>query len=290
MQFGKLLEEIYLACGLQVLRRVATGGSTTTIQDTGIVNEYGENEFTGGSDNKYILFISQTTDRLAPENQYGEVSAFATPTATPTFTVPTMSAAVASGDIYALMKPTIQLYEMISRANEGLRRLTQRERTDTSLTTSADTLAYTLPFPINRYSIQKIEIGNDTDGWEDAPGYTIVPATGNTGDKLLFTAQPAYDSTTAANQTIKITYLYVHPTMSIYSDYIEKNVSEEMAIAICVEAAMEYLMSKKPSYFQDKGKLALYQNAMTRAQHAKQDFVVRTVPARRQNRISLRDL
>lgn len=290
MQLGKLLEECYVACGLQVLRRAATGGSTTTVIDTGLANKYGENKFSQGIQGGHILFIAQTTDRAAPEGQYGEVSAYATPTSTPTFTVPTMSAAAGSGDIYAVMKPTIQLYEMINRVNEGLRRLPKREKTDTSLTGTIDTLSYSLPLPINRYNIQKIEIGNNTDGWQDAPGFTIVPATGSTTDKLLFTKQPPYDTTTAANQTFKITYRDVHPVLSTYSDYVEKNIPDELALAVCVESALEYLMNKKPSFFQDKNKLAVYQNAMKRAADAREMHMVRTVPARRQNSLNFGDM
>lgn len=290
MQFGKLLEEAYLACGFQVLRRAATGGSTTTVIDTAIVNRYGENKFSQGSQGGHILFIAQTTDRAAPEGQFGEVSAFSTPTTTPTFTVPTLSAAVQSGDIYAVMKPTLSLQEMVARCNEGLRRLTERERTDTSLTTAASTLSYGLPYPINAYNLQKVEIGNNTDGWQDAPGFTIVPGTGSTTDKLLFTKQPSYDSSTAANQTLKITYRAAHPVMSIYSDYVEKNIPEELAIAICAESALEYLMNKKPTSFQDKNKVALYQNAMKRVADAKQEHPVRLVPAKRQNRLDLRSM
>lgn len=290
MQFGKLLEELYVACGLQVFRRVATGGSTTTVQDTGIANEFEENEFTGSSEDKHILFISQTTDRAEPEGEFGEISSFLTPTATPTFTVPTLSAAVAANDIYAVMKPTIQLYEMISRANEGLRRLMEREKVDVSLTALKDTLVYNLPLPIHRYRIQQIEVGNDTDGWRDAPAYTIEPNSGGTKDQLIFNAQPIYDATTPANETFKITYVNVHQTLSVYSDYVEKTVSDETAIAVCAAAAMEYLMTKRPSFFQDKSQLALFQNVMQRSEQAQQTSRQRLPPARRQTRIKLGEL
>ncbi len=290
MQLGRLLEEVYVACGLQVLRRAATGGSVTTVIDTTIANEFSENEFTGGIDDKHILFISASTDGAAPQGEFGEVSAFATPTTTPTFTVPTMTAAAASGDVYALMEPAIPLYEMISCINKGLRRLPDRERVDTSLTAVVDTLSYSLPLPINRYVIQKIEIGNNTDGWEDAPGFTVVPSTGGTTDKLLFTSQPNWDTASAATKTIKITWRYVHPTLSTYSDYVEKNIPDEMAISICAEAAIEYLMQKNPTFFRDPNRKALYENATQRTQQAKAEHVVRVVPARRQPRLSLRDM
>src|SRR5688572_22050535 len=127
MLFGKLLEEVYIAVGLQFQRRVATGGSTTTVVDSGYVNRKGDGHYAQGPNGGHILFISQTTDDGAPVNQFGEVSAYTFSTSTPTFTIPVLSAAVGAGDIYAVMKPQVQLYEMIGRVNEGLRRLGEIE-------------------------------------------------------------------------------------------------------------------------------------------------------------------
>ena len=62
MQLGKLLEEVYVSCGLQVLRRKATGGTTTTIVDTGMINRRPDGYFAQGANGGHILFMSQTTD------------------------------------------------------------------------------------------------------------------------------------------------------------------------------------------------------------------------------------
>jgi len=288
MQFGELLERVYAALGAQVLRRTATGGTTTTVVDTGIVNEFQDDEFTGASDEKHVLFISETTDDLSPLHEFGEVSAY--DSATETFTIPTLTAAPASGDVYALMEPVIPLQEMISAVNRGLTRLPEREKVDTSLTTATDTLNYNLPLPVNRYVISKIEIGNNTDGWEDAPGYTIVPMGAGTQDVLLFTQQPDYDNSTPANKTIKITWQFTHPYVSTYADYIEKSVPDEVAISICADAALEYVMKKNPSYYRDQNRRAMYDDTRGRAQEAQRMHPTRTMPARRQNRINLREL
>jgi hypothetical protein len=290
MQLGKLLEEIYVALGLQVLRRVATGGSTTTVIDAGIANRKGDGYYAQGSNGGHILFISQSTDRLAPEGQFGEISAFATSTTTPTFTVPTMTAAAAAGDIYAVMKPSIQLYEMIGRVNAGLRRLPDLELTDVSLTTAANTLAYSLPLPIRFSKILDIQIGNDTDGWEDAPGYDVTPSSGSTVDKLIFTSQPGYDSTTAANKTIKIRYMGKHPTLSVYSDYVEKSVVDELALAVCAEAAYEHLMIKRPAWFNDKTRLGVLSFIQQKKADAMLANPVRVKPADGKQRFNLSEL
>lgn len=291
MQLGKLLEEIYTALGLQVLRRAATGGTTTTVQDTGLVNKKGDGYYAQGANGGHLLFISQTTDRAAPEGQFGEISAFANSTTTPTFTLPTLSATVASGDIYAVMKPSIQLYETIGRINEGLRRLGEQDRPNTSLTVLADTLAYTLPSGVNATNIKRIEIGSDDPdyGWRDATGYSIQPQSAGTGDQLIFTAQPPYDSTTPANYTIKITYHGPHPTLSIYSDYVEKSVPDELAIAVCAEAAYEYLMIKRPAWFNDKTRLGVLSFIQRKKDEAAMMNPIRHKPASRPLRINLNE-
>lgn len=292
MQLGKLLEEVYVACGLQLLRRAATGGLTTTVVDTGIINRRSDGYYAQGANGGHILIISQTTDRAAPEGQFGEVSAFTLSTSTPTFTVPTMTAAAGAGDIYAVMKPSIQLYEMISRINEGLRRITEQERVDTTLTTLANTLAYNLPTGVRKNNILKIEIGNDAYnyGWVDAPGHEITPNSGGTADILRFHYQPDYDSSTPANKTIKITYLYSHPTLSVYSDYVEKSLSDDLVIKVCTEAAYEFLMNKKAGSYADKNKALMWAAIQQRAAQARLDHPVRNQPASRRPRINLAEL
>lgn len=291
MQLGKLLEEVYIACGLQVLRRKATGGTTTTVVDSNYTNKRGDNYFAQGSNGGHILFVSETTDLAAPQGQFGEISAFVN-LGGPTFTVPTMTAAVGSGDIYAVMKPVIPLYEMVARINEGLRRLGEQDRPNTTLTTLEDTLAYTLPSGVNATNIKRIEIGSDDPDykWRDADGYSLQPQSAGTGDQLIFTSQPPYDSDTPANYSIKITYHGPHPTLSAYSDYVEKSIADELAIAICAESAWEYLMQKRPASYGDKTKLAQYQSIQARSQQAQFMYPIRSKPGSAQRRYTLGEL
>ena len=283
MKFGQLLEEVYFKCGFRVLRRVATGGTTTTVVDSGLANKFGENKFAQGNNGGHILFISQTTDRAAPESQYGEVSAYTLPTTTPTFTVPTMSAAAGAGDIYSVMKPNIPLYEMIAVCNDGLRNLPPLELVDTSLTSSDDTLVYSLPFAVGAYEIQELHIGNDTDGWQDMRGNYTVPSSGSTANKLIFYNSPPAD-------TIRIRYLAKHPTLSVYSDYVEKSVPDNVAIAVCCEAALESIMRKRPSWFNDKTRMAMWGEVKQAAADARMMNPIRTRPASRQRTFNLGDL
>ena len=290
MNLGTLMEEVCVACGLQVLRRAATGGSTTTVVDSGILNRRPDGYYAQGEKGGHLVFISDTTDDLAPIHQFGEVSSFTLSASTPTFTIPTLTAAVASGDIYAVMKPEVQLYELIGRINAGLRRLTEQERVDTSLTTLAETIAYNLPAGIRASNILGIEIGNDTDGWGDVTGYSVTPKSGASLDQLIFVSQPATDSTTPANQTIKIRYQYVHPTLSVYSDSVEKSVHDELAVAVCTKAVMELIMRKRPSSFSNKARLGLWNDIQMAEARAMDAFRVNIKPAEMMKRHRLRDL
>jgi len=291
MQLGKLLEKLYIRCGLQVLRRSATGGSATTVVDSGIANKKGDGFYAQGVNGGYILFIAQTTDRLSPEGKFGEVSAFTLSTSTPTFTIPTVTDAVGSGDIYAVMKPTIQLYEMIEAINTGLNRMPALELKDTSLTWVSGTIAYNLPLAVGAYPLLGVEIGDDTNGWRDADGFSITPNSGSTQNQLVFsTHPPRIPASTIAGNTIKIRYLAKHPLLSIYSDYIEKSVPDELAIAVCTAAAWELLMRKRPSYFTDKTKFAEYQDIQTAAQRAIMENPIHIKPATRMPRFHLSEL
>jgi len=286
MNLGKLLEEVYTAAGLLALRRVATGGSVTTVIDTGIINRKGDGYYAQGANGGHILIVSTTTDAAAPQAQFGEVSQFTLTTTTPTFTVPTMTAAVGAGDVYAVFKPIIGLQEMIGRINEGLRRLGEHETTnDFSLTTLADTRVYALPDGIHANNILDIEIGNDTDGWEDAPGYSIAPY--GTTDSLIFTALPPTDTTTPANKKIKIRYHRVHPTLAAYNDVVMQSISDDLAIAVCAEAAYELLMRKRPAWYADKTRMAMFQDIRNQAAQARAEHPVRMKPASRQPRVNL---
>ena len=292
MQLGKLLEEVYVSCGLQVLRRKATGGTTTTIVDTGMINRRPDGYFAQGANGGHILFMSQTTDFNTPQGQFGEISAYTLSTSTPTFTVPTMLATAASGDIYAVMKPTISLYEMIDRINVGLGRLPALELVDETLTTLEDTLAYDLPFAVGAYELLGVEIGTNDPGygWQDAPGFSIVPRDGSTTDKLVFTSQPPYDALTPANKTIRIRYRGKHQTLYSFGEYVEKSVPDELAIAVCAEAAWELLMRKRPAYYKDQTRMTMYQDIQKRAKDALADNPIRMKPASRMPRINLGEL
>jgi hypothetical protein len=261
MNFGKLLEETYRRCGFVRLMQPATGGSATTIVDTNLASTYGEDEFKND-----IAFISTTTDGLSPQNKFGIVSAFASDTST--LTIPTVTDAVQSGDVYCIVKHQIPLYEMIAQVNNGLQMLPPTLIPDTSLTLTASTRSYTLPAAVKPYSnsINAIYIGNETYGWEVEKRWHLKPAAAGSQVSLVLDFLPPYNITPVAN-TIFIEYLGKHSDLSTYSSPISEYYADELVKAVCAYRAWEYLVEKNNKFEDEQamGKLSRLEQTYGRA-------------------------
>jgi hypothetical protein len=135
---GQLLEQVYREIHADVVDGVATGGTATTIVDTGLITQpFVENRF-----KNWVAFISRSTDGLSPQSKYEIVTLYVK--ATGTITIPTVTDAVAAGDEYSLCKPDVPLYTLIKLCNDGLNGLFYAAL-DTSLTSSSGETRYTLP-------------------------------------------------------------------------------------------------------------------------------------------------
>jgi len=268
MIFGKLLENVYAAVGLLELRNLATGGSATTIQDTSLVNKKGTNYY-----KDHIFFISKTTDGASPQGKFGIITSYATG-ATPTFTIPTVTDAVGAGDVYAVAKDTITLYEMIGQINMAMGELPAIRHENTSLTAAQDTLEYTLPIATKGYKIQEVMIGNATDGWKPVKEWKVKNAVGGSTETLVFQYQPPYDSATAANKTIRLIYLGKPAELATYSDTINEAYPDELVVSLCAWQVLQYYINKK-NLHNNKGWMGRFQMAQQRYQKAAMDNPVR---------------
>jgi hypothetical protein len=238
MNLGQLLEKVL---PIQ-LEGKATGGTTTTIPDSSLPGTYDDDAFKGA-----LAFIHTTTDGAAPQNQYGTVTGYADSTGT--FTIDTtLTATVGAGDYYSIADPQYKLAPVLRVVNDALRNLGVISLVDTSLTTAADTLEYTLPLALKAFPLDKVELGNATDGWEELSDWYVLPATAGTQSKLVFNAQPDYDSTTAANRTLRIWYKDYHPAVSTYSSYISETIPEPRAIYECKLALHKWMIEKNSDY------------------------------------------
>ncbi|RPI95493.1 MAG: hypothetical protein EHM40_02765 [Chloroflexi bacterium] len=230
-----------------VLEGKCTGGSSVTLADSSLTGKYDDDSFKDA-----ITFIRVTTDALAPVDQYSVISAFTDSSGTFTFS-PALTAVVGAGDYYAVADPIWNLYTVLRLVNQAFQKMGLISLTDVSLTGAAATLRYNLPAAVARYPIEKVEIGNNTDGW---PDYTtkcekIHPATSTGTHVLEFKDQPPYDGTTPANQTFRIWYKGYHATLDTYEDAISGTIPDPLAIEYVRSELFSYLLEKEGRISED---------------------------------------
>lgn len=218
--------------------KASTNGTTSTIVDTALTGKFDDDSF-----KEALVFIRKTTDGLAPQDQFSVLTGFVDSSGTFTFS-PAVTAASGSGDYYAIADPLFQLVTVQRLVNQALRRMGILSLIDTSLTTSSNTLEYTLPLRLKAFPLDKLEIGNTTDGWEENQDFYVLPAASGVQSKLVFNSQPRYDSNVAANCTIRIWYKDYHEELDTYEDVLNENVPEPLAIQYVKNEIMEWQMGQ----------------------------------------------
>lgn len=265
-----------------VVEGKATGGSTTTIADTTLTGKFDDDSYKEG-----LAFIRVTTDALAPVDQYSPITAYVDSTGTFTFS-PAMTAAVGAGDYYAIADPFWNLYTVLRLVNQALHRLGVISLVDTSLTTAEDTLEYTLPLRLKAFPLDKVELGNSTDGWEELNDWYLLHATAGTQGKLIFNKQPPYDGTTASNYTLRLWYRDYHPTVDTYDDAIAETIPEPLAIEYVKDELMRFKLEKEGRISEDM--MRRYQMQRGDLMQIKTDNRVHVANKKISKFLSLRDL
>ena len=216
----------------------ATGGSATTIIDTN--SQYSADDaLVGGT---AIIVRDALGAGASPEGKFARITDYVA--STTTFTIETVTDAVAAGDSVLLATPRIKLPQMIQAANDGLADLGTISLVDTSLTSAAAQTEYALPVGLKIKRLLDVQIqGITTDGNDNryvsiiGQSRYIPAAPGSTG--LLILPQ------LPADRTIKIIYEGVHPTLSVYSDVISETIQEELAVAATINKALTWYVSKR---------------------------------------------
>jgi hypothetical protein len=260
----------------------ATGGSTSTIPDTTLTGKFDDDSFKDG-----MAFVRVTTDGLAPVGQYSLITGYVDSSGE--FTVsPVFSAAVGSGDYYAIADPVWNLYTVLRLVNQGLRRFGVISLVDTSITAAAQTLEYTLPLALKAFPLDKVELGNATDGWEELSDWYVLPATAGSQGKLVFNYQPDYDGATAANQTFRLWYRDYHPNVDTYDDVISETIPEPLAIQYVKNELMDYLMQKDGRISEDM--MRRFQISRGDLQDARANNRINTANRKISKFLSIRDM
>jgi len=229
-----------------VLEGKCTGGNSSTIVDSSLTGKYDDDSF-----KEALAFARVTTDGLAPVDQYSIISAFVDSTGTFTLS-PALTAALAAGDYYAIADPIWNLYTVLRLVNQAFKKMGVISLTDVSLTALPNTSRYNLPEALWGYPIEKVEIGNDTDGYRDVGGWEkIHPATSTGTHVLEFKTEPPYDTAVPSTQTIRLWYKGYHATLDTYDDNISHTIPDPLAIEYVRSELFSYLLEKEGRISED---------------------------------------
>lgn len=239
-QLTHLLQKAYRR--LKVAKTsVATGGSTTTVVDTKLLDYLGDSNeddvLNGGT-----VIIVKDTGGLAPEGEFSRISDYDD---AGTITTSTLTAAVASGDTYMYISPDFPLFDMIEIVNDALVYLGRIPKVYSSITTAANQTEYALPVSLKGVDLHDIELQGNTLDANDSrylpiprSDWKITPADpGSTG---LLTI-PQYVS----GRVLRIGYPGVHPRVSTYADYISEYIHPELATACVTAHALQWYNSQR---------------------------------------------
>lgn len=207
-----------------IVNGVATGGSTTTLEDSALASKYQANKF-----KNWIVIIKKTSNALTPQGKWALISSYVN---TGVATFPSITDAVESGDEYAFCKDIIPLYELIELMKDGLQQLEKISNWDRTLTTADQTLRYTLPIAIKGSEIRSIRLEDSTYFPFEAPNYIVENTAGGVAPTLVFKTQPT------SGYTIAINYIGLHPEITAYNSYINESIHPTLAVAACYERAM----------------------------------------------------
>jgi hypothetical protein len=231
LTLSKVMQRAWRETGFSV-DITATGGSATTIVDAN--TQYtSDNALVGGT---AIVVRDAGGAGASPEGRFGRISAFVANTKT--FTIDTVTDAIAAGDSIMLATPRIRLAQMIQSVNDALTNLGTISLVDTSISLTAGQYAYDLPVGLKIKELKDILI---FDGVMYQPIKGLVdyfPAVPGTAGTLQFSQIPF-------TNTLKIVYEGVHPTLSAYNDKVEESIQEELVATAVIEKVLTWYISKR---------------------------------------------
>lgn len=238
----------------------ATGGSATTIVNTAWnIRDVPEDDYC--KDWTAVVARDAGGAGADPEGKLSRITAFNS--ATYTYTMDTVTTAVASGDEILIANSDIPLYEMYAAANRALQDFGEVHSEDTSLTMASNTYRYLLPVGTRRDMPILVE-------WEDtyyqryAVRYTLR------ADNYLHIPAPVN------GYALHVTYIGPHAKLTAYNTAISEDIHPALAIAATTVQALRWLIGTQQggSDF-DKQR---YNEALVNLERAKMEHPVRKYP------------
>jgi len=238
---SNLLQDAYRKLGMLEVR-TATGGSTTTVVDSGFVgikNAPKDDAWLNGT-----LFIVRDAagTNVAPENEFQRISGYAASTGTFTLDTALTSSASAS-DTYAYTTAEVPLRSMLELANAALQALGTISLVDTTtLDTASPQTEYACSAIWKRPRPIRVDVqGNSDSGdnaWIESRDWDYQPATGGATGLIIFGHQPE------SGMGIRVWYNGLHPTLTAYNSVVHESVPPELAALTLAEKALEWLNTR----------------------------------------------
>jgi hypothetical protein len=250
-----------LARSLNVLKEgLATGGSTTTAIDT-VERTEADDYWNGGA---IWLTYDAGGAGAAPQGEYGFISDFVQSTGVITIRT-ALTAAIASGDRYAVATSRYPLELLIQKINQVLGTI---EKTDvTSITIAAAQTEYSLPadvMSLKQVWIQTKSDDSDDNGWEQIHDWYKQKSATGSADKLILKRQ------FEAGFDVKLVYEPYHAVLRAATDKLDDSLNSNQIVA---DAAVRCLLWRKSkvgdSDLSVNDLLNFYQNA---AELLKQEY------------------
>lgn len=195
---------------------VATGGSTTTIADS-VERTEADDFFNGGT--AWILYDAGGLS-AAPEGEYSFISDYASSGGVITLRS-TLTAAVASGDRYAVAGLRYPLQILIQKINEVITTLPIEKADTTTIDFAADQTEYSLPSDV--WELREVWVARNPDDTNDRQftriyDYEIQKSATGTANVLHFERQ------FSADDIIKVVYLAYHSTLRAATDKLDDSI------------------------------------------------------------------
>jgi len=231
----RLLQYAYRELG-QLNVSTATGGTTTTIVDSKMVDIYGDDELKDGF---AVIIEDAGGEGASPEGKYNRISGNTQSNGTITVES-SLGNSVGAGDTYGYANNFYPHYDMIQLANDVLRDLGDMYLIDTTtLDSAASQTEYTYAIAWKHRKPFRVEIQGRVGDADDNKWYTLNrweyrPATAGSTGLLVF------DQQLPIGRDIAVHYLGRHPVVNSYEDPIIENVHPTLATKALVMKALEW--------------------------------------------------
>jgi hypothetical protein len=209
-----LTHQLAVALGA-IAEGTATGGSTTTLVDTVELTQ--DDDFWNGG-TVWVTYDAAGAG-AAPQGEYSVVTDFTASNDTATLRS-TLTAAIASGDRYAIARTRFPLHILIQKVNEALVGV-KIEKVDTStITIASSQTEYSLPSDVLELREVWISTNDDTDDnrWERIYDFHVLKSATGTANKI------AFGRGFSADTSVRLVYTAYHATLVLPSDKLDDTI------------------------------------------------------------------